>query len=172
MRTRVAPGVEFNVFPYSESTRRVLAAQYTVGFNSMDYREETIFEQTYERLTDHQLIVSFTMRRPWGSGQAELSVAQFLQDPDKYNVGAFGNINVRLFRGLSVTTYGSINRTQDQIYLPREGATTEEILVRQRQLATSYRYTITFGITYAFGSVFNNIVNPRFGARSGGFESF
>jgi hypothetical protein len=172
LRTRVAPGIEFNVFPYSESTRRILAVQYTVGFNTMDYREETIFDKTYEQLFDHQLNLSFTMRQPWGSGQAELSVAQFIDASDKYNVGAFGDISVRLFKGLSANTFISVYRTNDQIYLPREDATTEEILVRQQQLATSYRYTVTFGVTYAFGSIFNNVVNPRFGARSGGFEAF
>ena len=42
------------------------------------------------QLADHQLIVSLTMRQPWGSGLAEVSVAQFVQDSDKYNIGAFG----------------------------------------------------------------------------------
>jgi hypothetical protein len=37
-----------------------------------------------------------------------------------------------------------------------------EILVRQRELATGYQVEIGFGFSYSFGSVFNNIVNPRF----------
>lgn len=70
------------------------------------------------------------------------------------------------------TAFGTVDRTRDQIYLPKAGATTEEILVRQRQLATSYRYSMTFGITYSFGSIFNNVVNPRFGGGGGGFDAF
>ena len=46
--------------------------------------------------------------------------------------------------------------------LRRGDATTEEILVRQRELATGYQYEIGFGISYSFGSIFNNVVNPRF----------
>ena len=52
---------------------------------------------------------------------------------------------------------------------PRRGeATTEEILVRQRQLASGYNYYMSFSVSYSFGSIFNNIVNPRFGG-GGGF---
>ena len=63
-------------------------------------------------------------------------------------------------------------RTRDQIYLPKGEATTEEILVRQRQLATGYQYFLNFGISYSFGSIFNNIVNPRFGGGGGNFFFF
>jgi hypothetical protein len=41
--------------------------------------------------------------------------------------------------------------------------------LRLRQLATSYTYFINLGLSYSFGSIFNNIVNPRFGGTSGGF---
>ena len=47
----------------------------------------------------------------------------------------------------------------DQIYLPRRDAIDEEILVRQRQLATDYEWQFRIGITYSFGSIFNNVVN-------------
>ena len=39
----------------------------------------------------------------------------------------------------------------------------------QRQLLTGYQYFFNFGINYSFGSIFNNIVNPRFGG-GGGFD--
>ena len=41
-------------------------------------------------------------------------------------------------------------------------ATTEEILLRLRQLATDYSYYTSVGFSYRFGSAFNNVVNPRF----------
>jgi hypothetical protein len=31
---------------------------------------------------------------------------------------------------------------------------------------------MTFGMTYSFGSIFNNVVNPRFGGGGGGFDTF
>ncbi len=58
--------------------------------------------------------------------------------------------------------FGSIARIKDQIFLPKEGATDEEILVRRRALGTDYRYFMNVSLSYTFGSIFNNIVNPRF----------
>jgi hypothetical protein len=51
---------------------------------------------------------------------------------------------------------------RDQIYLPKEDLSDEEILLERRQLATDSRYRVSFGFSYTFGSIFNNIVNPRF----------
>ena len=41
--------------------------------------------------------------------------------------------------------------------------TDEEILLRQRELATSFQYFVSLGVSYTFGSIFSNVVNPRFG---------
>ena len=98
---------------------------------------------------------------------AEVVFAQFLNRRRFYSVSAFGETSVRLFKGFSFNTFATIGRTRDQIYLPKAGATPQEILVRQRQLATSYQYSVNFGIAYSFGSIFNNVVNPRFGGGSG-----
>lgn len=89
--------------------------------------------------------------------------SQFLTQPSKYSIEAYGETQVRLFKGFSFNVFGSLSRTRDQIYLPAGEATHEEILVRQRQLATGYQYYINFGLSYSFGSIFNNVVNPRFG---------
>jgi hypothetical protein len=35
-------------------------------------------------------------------------------------------------------------------------------------LQTGFRYFGSFGLTYTFGSPFNNVVNPRFGGGGGG----
>ena len=162
-KTRIAAGLEYNVFPYTQSTRRLMTLQYTIGVDDIDYIEETIFGKTRERLTDHRIATSFSMQQPWGSGYAELAFSQFLNQPDKRSVAATADASVRLSRGLSLTISANATSTRDQIYLGRSTATVEEILVRQRQLATNYVYAATVGISYSFGSLFNNVVNPRFG---------
>ena len=163
VNTRVAPGIEYNFFPYSESTRRMLTVQYTVGHVHHRYREETIFGKLRQQLLDHRAEVGLSMRQPWGSANAEFNLQQYLTDPSKYSLGLEGGANVRLFKGFSVNFFGEFSRTRDQIYLPRGEASTEEILLRQRQLLTGYQYFFDFGLRYTFGSIFNNIVNPRFG---------
>ena len=43
------------------------------------------------------------------------------------------------------------------------------MLLQRRQLETSYRYFASAGLSYTFGSIYNNIVNPRFGGNGGFF---
>jgi hypothetical protein len=61
---------------------------------------------------------------------------------------------------------------RNQIALARGALTQEEILLRQRELATDYRYFVSGGISYRFGSIFNNVVNTRFTGSEGGFFFF
>jgi len=35
-------------------------------------------------------------------------------------------------------------------------------------MATGYRYFATVGISYSFGSIFNNVVDPRIGSSGDG----
>ena len=163
LRTRVAAGPEYNFFPYSASTEKLFTVQYTLGLSTFDYREETIFGVTSERLPDHRLGVLFTMLQPWGTAGAEAAFSQFLSKPDKYNLNVTGQANVRVTKGFTLNAFVTVSRPRDQLYLPAGGATLEEILVREQQLATTYRYSMVFGFSYTFGSIFNNVVNPRFG---------
>ncbi|HXG55844.1 MAG TPA: DUF481 domain-containing protein [Vicinamibacterales bacterium] len=171
-RARVAPGIEYNVFPYSQSTRRAWTAQYTVGLNRFDYKEITIFNKEKETLLDHKLGTSLSLRQPWGTASASVDFTQYLSKLDKYRLTAFAATNVRLFKGFSFNVFGEASRTRDQFNLRRGNASPEEILVRQRQLASGYSYFMNFGISYSFGSIFNNIVNPRFGGGGGDFFFF
>jgi hypothetical protein len=168
LRTRVGPGIEYNVFPYSESTRRILTFLYIAGVETADYQEETIFGKTSENLIVHQFETSLGLRQPWGTASASVTMSQYLSDPDKYRISADGEIEVRLFKGFTLDFSASAARRRDQLSLRRGDASNEEILVRQRELATGYEYEFGFGISYTFGSIFNNVVNPRF-RNVGGF---
>jgi hypothetical protein len=58
----------------------------------------------------------------------------------------------------------------DQLALVKGGATREEILLKRKELASTYTYFTYFGLSYTFGSIYNNVVNPRFGNRSRGMS--
>jgi hypothetical protein len=73
-----------------------------------------------------------------------------------------------LLKGLSLSLYGGYSKINNQLSLRREGASLEEVLTQRRQLETSYNYWGGFGISFSFGSIYNNIVNPRFGSINGG----
>jgi hypothetical protein len=156
--------VEFNVFPYSEYTRRQLRSQYAAGLRHARYYEETLFGELEETRPLHNISSTFEQRERWGSLHARIELEQYLHDLGKYRIEADGEISWRLARGLSLSAEGSASRIRDQLSLPRRGATEEEILLRLRQLASGYEYDFQISVTYTFGSIFSAIVNPRFGS--------
>lgn len=168
---RVMPAVEFDVFPYSESTRRSWTFQYAAGGARYNYDAETIFGKLRETVPEHSLSTDLSLRQPWGSASASASFSQHLNNLERNRLTLFGFADVRLFKGFSFNLFADYSRIRDQINLKRGAASAEEVLLRQRQLFTGFRYSVNFGISYRFGSIFNNIVNPRFGG-SGGSGSF
>ena len=159
-----APAIEYNVFPYSQYTRRQLRALYAVGVGSYNYFEETIYGKTEETLPLHELSLTLEQRERWGSLQARVEWSQYLHDLSKNRLELDGEVSIRIARGFSLAVQGSGSRLRDQLSLPLRGATDEEVLLRLRQLESRYEYEFSFSLTYTFGSIFSSIVNPRFGS--------
>ena len=162
-----APGIEYNIFPYSESSRRIFTFTYEVGLGRYQYFEETLFGTTEEFLYDHTLLVNADAVQPWGEVEIGVELAQYLSDLDQWQAEVEGRLEFRIFRGLSVNISGKWAAVRNQRFLPARGQTDEQILLRQAALATDSRYEMKAGITYQFGSIFNNVVNPRFLTRWG-----
>jgi len=164
---RIAPAVEYNIYPYAESTRRQLRLQYSIGATHWRYQDTTIFDKIAETRPDQSLLASLDMRQPWGSVSMSLEGRVLLDDFSKNRVHFNPEFDLRLIRGLSLNLFGYISLIRDQLYLSKGGATDEEVLLRRRQLATSYQYFVGAGLSYTFGSIYNNVVNPRFGSTTG-----
>ncbi len=159
----VAPAVEFNVFPYSESTKRQLRILYRIGLTRTVYHEETLYFKTAETLFRESLEVAFEVKRPWGTAGLEIEGSHYLHDLGKNRVEIEGNVSFRVWKGLSLELGGGATRIRDQLALPRGGASYEEVLLRQKQLATGYDYNLSVGLNFTFGSTRSQVVNPRFG---------
>jgi hypothetical protein len=158
-----APAIEYNIYPYDESTRRQLRIAYRIGVNYVDYEEETIFNKYSEWLVSQRLSITADITQPWGSIRATLSRSNYLHDFRKNRLQLNGRLSLRLLEGLSFNIYGGASRIRDQLSLPKGGATEEEIYLRRKELATGYSYWVSLGLSYTFGSIYNNIVNARFG---------
>jgi hypothetical protein len=65
-------------------------------------------------------------------------------------------------QGLAVNFGVNFQRIHDQLSLPRGDASLEDVLLQRRRLATSYRTWGEVGLSYTFGSIYSNVVNPRF----------
>jgi hypothetical protein len=86
---------------------------------------------------------------------------------DRYRASVSGSTEVNLFKGLSFNMLARYDKINDQISLRKGSASTEQILLRQRQLGTDYSYSFAVGVSYRFGSIFSTVVNPRFGGPGG-----
>ena len=159
----ISSGLEFDAFPYSESTRRLFTVQYLFTTTHYNWAQITLFNEMAETHPGHSVVGTLQTNQPWGNARLNLSVNQYLHDPGKYNVQIGGNGQWRVFRGFSLNLNGNYTRVRDQLFLPRGELSDDEILTQQRSLATGFRYFGFFGISYRFGSVTNNAVNPRFG---------
>jgi hypothetical protein len=74
----------------------------------------------------------------------------------------YTSIEWRIFKGFSVSYSMSYGFVHDQIGLPKGEATDEDVLLSLRQLQTDYTMWAYFSLSYTFGSIYNNVVNPRF----------
>jgi hypothetical protein len=155
-------GLEYDIWPYEEVTRRLLVIRAVSGIKHFRYDEVTLYGETEETRPTASLESDLDVTQPWGSVGAELELSTYLHDLTKNRAEFSLNADVRLVRGLSLSVFGQVASIHDQLGLPAEGATDEDILLRQQQLATNYEYYTSIGLSYIFGSRFNNVVNPRF----------
>jgi hypothetical protein len=152
---------EYNVFPWREATSQQLIALLALGSRYYDYHEITIYERRSELRPVARAIVAGESRQQWGSLDGALRFTQFLHDREIFNLSFNGRAQIRLSRGLSLELRGDAAKVSDQLYLPRGGASDDEILTRQRALATAFRVGGSIGLSFTFGSIYNTIVNPR-----------
>ncbi len=168
-KLRGGPALEYDIYRYDESTRRLVTFNYFIGVEAVSYNDTTIFDRTAEQHPVHVLTASVSATQPWGNVSGSITASQYLHDLSKQNVSFFGGTTLRLVRGLSLSFFGNYSIVRDQLFLPKSGATQQQILVQQQQLATNYSYFVSVGLSYTFGSIHNNIVNPRFNGGGGVF---
>jgi hypothetical protein len=162
------PGIEYNIFPYGESTRHQVRIGYLIGVAAKRYFDTTIYFKKSEVLYTHSLSASLSLQQPWGSTSVTVSGSQYLHDFDKNSFSISGNMSIRIFEGLSVNVVGGYSAIHDQLSLAKSTLTAEEVFQQRRELAKNYSFWGSFGFSYSFGSIFNNIVNARFGNQGGG----
>ena len=146
---------------YAEATRRQFTALYRVGLASSRYEEITLFEKTPETRPEHSLELAADFTQPWGELYVSLTGSHYLDDPSQHRVEFYTNFEIRLLRGLNLDIRGGVSRIKDQIYVALEETSDEDILLRRRELGTDFEYSVDVGLSFTFGSVFNNVVNPR-----------
>ncbi len=159
---KIKPAIEYNFYKYSEYNRRKLCLNYSVGIAKNKYIDTTIYFKKNETYGVHSLTIDYQNIQKWGDIYLAISGSSILNDFKKNNFNIYSSLNWRIFKGFSINYYISYSIIKDQIYLPKGEATKEDVLLSLKQLETNYTFWSSIGISYTFGSIYNNIVNPRF----------
>jgi len=163
LNTSVMPSIEYDLYPYAEATHRQLRFIYSIGYQFNDYSDTTIYNKTRENLFGQQLRVAYQVQKKWGSIYFSLRGLNYFHDFSKHMIASDLFARVRLFKGLSLTLNLEAAKINDQLNLRKGELSEAERLLRLREQATGYQFQAGIGLSYTFGSIYNNIVNPRFG---------
>jgi uncharacterized C2H2 Zn-finger protein len=165
LKTEILPSIEYDIYPYAESTHRQLRILYSAGYQYNKFVDTTIYNKISEGLYLQMLNVAFEVRKKWGYINMALLGSNYFHDFSKNRIELRSSVNIRVFRGLSLRINGGVAKINDQLNLKIGGISEAERLLQLSELATKYRIGGGIEITYTFGSIFNNVVNPRFSSR-------
>ena len=164
------PSVEYDLFPYSEASHRQLRFLYSIGYQYSQYIDTTIYNKTNEHLFLQQLRIAYQIQDKWGSVNLSLSGSNYLHDFSKSMLQLGASVRVRIIKGLSLSLNGGAAYINDQMNLAKGELSEADRLLRLKEQATSFSIHGGLSLTYTFGSIYNNIVNPRFSG--GGYNYY
>lgn len=159
---RLRPKLEYSVFPYSRFNSQRIVFQYMIGSVYNNYYDTTIFFKTKETQLQHSINMITSFTKPWGSINVGIFYSNYFDDFSKNNLSFNGAVSWRIAKGLNFALWGYYGLIHDQIGLRKGDASRDELLVKNRELLSSFEYNLGVGFSYRFGSIMNNIVNPRF----------
>ncbi len=161
LRIGATPSIEYSLFPYSEFNRRQITFRYGILAQQNFYTDTTIFRKTEEFLLRQELTIDTEFTQPWGGIDGRIEAGNYLHDFSKNRLEFNFRINMRVSRLFSFNVSARYSVINDQLAIPAGNLSDAEILLNLRNQATSYNFGGSFGFELNFGSVYNNVVNPR-----------
>jgi hypothetical protein len=155
------PALEYNIYPYTEVLKREITFAYKIGGFYNNYIETSIFGEDNEVIYNHSFDIQARYRQPWGNIYSRIRASSFLEEFSKNRLQVYSSLSIRVLKGLSVRFSNNLEFIQDQINLPAGDASIEDVLLQQKQIATDFELDFSVGVSYTFGSAFNNIINTR-----------
>lgn len=154
--------VEYNLFPYKDSQTKQLTFSTYLGGAYNIYKQTTLYLKDKEFRPTGSANVQANFNQDWGSVSIGLSHQALLDDWKKNNTSLNMYVDARIYKGLSISLYSYIALIRNQINLPLNDASIDEVLLQQQVLATNYSFYSSVSLNYRFGSIYNNVVNTRF----------
>jgi len=167
------PAIEYSFFPYKDAVKKSITLFYRVGPSYNTYIDSSNYISPEHWLFQQSLSLNVGFVQKWGNVSMNASYDNFLnsfssdsahfkgKDINTFSLG--GYIEIRIVKGLSFYVSSYANFTKG-IYpnISRNSVSLNDLLTHTRQYATEKVLYINFGINYRFGSIYNNVVNPRF----------
>lgn len=171
------PAVEYSFFPYKDAVKKSITLFYRAGPSYNNYIDSGYYDTPEHWLFQQSLSLNAGFIQKWGNFNMNASWDNFLnpfnldsvkikgRSINTFSIG--GNIEIRIVKGLSVGISSYANFTKG-IYpnIPRKFFSRDDLLTNTRQYPTAKGLYTYFGINYRFGSIYNNVVNPRFNGSS------
>ncbi len=157
----VKPAIEYNFFDWKDADQKTFTLAYFAGPAYYKYRDTTFLDKLDDRLWEHNFLIQLEMIQPWGEIDVQLGYEGYLNDLANYNLSAEADVSIRISKGLSVYFELSAESIHNQLYLPKDEVSLEELLLNSRKLPTTFEFGGEVGFRFYFGSIYNNVVNER-----------
>jgi len=119
----------------------------------------------------HQIRIAYQIQEKWGSVNLSMVGSNYFHDLSKSLIQLNASVRIRIIKGLSLSVNGGAAYINDQLNLAKGELSEADRLLRLKEQATSFNIQGGLSITYTFGSIYNNVVNPRFG-NGGGYDYY
>ena len=131
-----------------------MVLEYKIGYRKNNYQSKTIYGKNDEFLGTHSFAFKTRYRQNWGDIYSRFSFFTYLHDNSKNRLTFDNYLNIRIFEGFSLRLGAEIRFIRDQINLAAGQASIEDLLLQQRSIATDFYNEFRLGLTYTFGSAF------------------
>jgi hypothetical protein len=167
------PAIEYSYFKYKDAVKKSITLFYSIGPTYNNYIDSGYYDTPEHWLFQQSLSLNAGFVQKWGNINLEVSWDNFLNsftlDSSKIkgrsvnNFSVGGYIEIRIVKGLSLNLSSNANFTKG-IYpnIPRKFFSRDDLLTNTRQYPTEKGLYTYVGLNYRFGSIYNNVVNPRF----------
>jgi hypothetical protein len=167
------PAIEYSYFPYKDAVKKSITLFYQVGPSYNSYIDTAYYNSPHHLVFSQKLSLNVGYTQKWGNLNFNANWGNFLnaftldsgrvkgRNVNTLSLGTY--LEVRIIKGLSFYVSSSADFTKG-IYpnIPRKFFSRDDLLTNTRQYPTQKGLYSYFGINYRFGSIYNNVVNPRF----------
>jgi len=161
MSLEATPAIEYNIYPWDESNQRKFTFGYFFGTKFNKYYEATILNKNSELLWIQGVELNLEYVETWGEINASLEGGNYFPGFDNYYFEVGLDLYFRITNGISINFNIQAESIHNQVYLPASELSDEELFLNTRKLPSTFEYSGGIGISFQFGSIYNNIVNER-----------